>query len=177
MKLKEVLKEEKELKIALIVLIIVGILAGIGISYTVAVEIKKTESGQFCSKCHTMDTMTQTHYASVHGGNNKFGVAAQCIDCHLPHDTLAHYIVTKAKFGIHDVYAELFTNTKDINWTEKKEHADTFVFNSGCLSCHTHLDHSSMGTLEPNIVKKADDRTLHTSCIECHPGVGHKGNQ
>jgi len=35
------------------------------------------------------------------------------------------------------------------------------------------LDHSSMGTLEPDIVKKADDRTLKTSCISCHPNVGH----
>ena len=160
MKLKEALKEDRELKIVIIVLLIIGILIGTGISYTTAVEVRKTESGKFCSKCHTMEPMTRTHYASPHGGNNKYGVAAQCVDCHLPHDTLMNYIATKAKFGLHDVYTEVFTNTADINWSKKRAHADTFVFNSGCLSCHTNLDHSSMGTLEPEIVKKADDRTL-----------------
>ncbi len=121
-----------------------------------------------------MKPMTQSHYASAHGGNNKFGVSAQCVDCHLPHDTLANYIFTKAKFGLNDVYAEVFTNTSEINWTKKREHADSFVFNSGCLSCHTKLEHSSMEKLDPEIVKKADDGTLKTSCISCHPHVGHK---
>ena len=172
MKLKEAV-ENKELKITIVILLIVGIIIGVGISYSSAVEIKKTESGEFCAKCHTMKPMTQTHYASAHGGHNKYGVAAQCIDCHLPHDTLSNYIMTKAKFGLHDVYAEFFTNTSDINWSKKRQHADKFVFNSGCLSCHTSLDHSSMGTLEPDIVKKADDKTLKTSCISCHPNVGH----
>ena len=174
MKLKEALKEDKELKIIIVVLLILGTIIGLAISYTTAVEIRKTESGQFCSKCHTMEPMTQTHYASPHGGNNKFGVAAQCVDCHLPHDTLRNYINTKAKFGLHDIYTEFFTNTADINWTKKREHPEKFVFNSGCLSCHTNLDHSTMGKLEPEIVKRADNKTLKTSCLECHPNVGHK---
>jgi len=90
MKLKEAV-ENKELKITIVILLIVGIIIGVGISYSSAVEIEKTESGRFCAKCHTMEPMTQTHYASAHGGHNKYGVAAQCIDCHLPHDTLSNY--------------------------------------------------------------------------------------
>ncbi len=161
------------MKTTLLVLLIIGTFLGMGISYTTAVEIKKTESGKFCSKCHTMEPMTQTHAMSPHGGNNSYGVAAQCVDCHLPHDTLSHYIIQKAKFGIRDVYAEFFTDTSEINWTKKRAHASSFVFNSGCLSCHSSLDHSTMEGVEPEIVKKADDRTLKTSCIECHPNVGH----
>ncbi len=168
------LKENKELKIIIVILLVVGTIIGLIISYISAVEIRKTESGKFCSKCHTMEPMTQTHYASPHGGNNKYGVAAQCVDCHLPHDTLIHYITEKARFGGHDIYTEFFTNTKDINWTRKREHPEKFVFNSGCLSCHIDLDHSAMGKLEPEIVKRADNRRLKISCLECHPNVGHK---
>ncbi len=162
------------MKNSIMILLLIGMILGIGVSYTTAVEVKKTESGEFCSKCHTMQPMTDAHNISVHGGDNKYGIAAQCVDCHLPHDTLVNYLTHKVKFGVRDAYAEFFTNTKEINWTAKRAHADTFVFNSGCLSCHTNLDHSSMASLEPEIVKKADDKTLKTSCISCHDNVGHK---
>ncbi len=162
------------IKISALILIVTGVVLGVAFSYVTAVEIQKTESGAFCSSCHTMKPMTIAHSNSVHGGNNRFGVSAQCIDCHLPHDTLANYILHKVKFGVRDAYREFFTDTSDINWSRKRADAKSFVFNSGCLSCHTSLDHSSMKTLAPDVVKRADDRTLKTSCLECHPHVGHK---
>ena len=143
------------MKTTVTLILSIGLLLGIIISYITAVEIKKTEDGEFCSKCHTMAPMTQTHYKSTHGGANKFGVSAQCVDCHLPHDTILNYITTKVKFGTNDIFVELFRD--------------------GCLSCHTELDHSDMKSLEPEIVKKADNHILKTSCIECHPKVGHTG--
>ena len=162
------------MKYTFIVLVVGGLILGVLISYTTVVEIRKTESGDFCSKCHTMEPMTKAHNISVHGGHNKYGVAAQCVDCHLPHDTMAHYIMRKMSFGMRDLYLEFFTDTSDINWTKKREHAKEFVFNSGCLSCHSQLDHSVMEKVDPEVVEKADNHTLKTSCIECHPNVGHR---
>ena len=162
------------MKYTIIVLVVVGLILGILISYTTAVEIRKTEGGDFCAKCHTMKLMTQAHNRSPHGGNNKFGISAQCVDCHLPHDTLAHYMISKIHFGVRDLYLEFFTDTSDINWTKKREYAKEFVFNSGCLSCHSQLNHSLMENIDPKVVEKADNHTLKTSCIECHPNVGHR---
>jgi len=161
------------MKRTLLALILVGIVLGIFLSYTTAIEIRKTESGKFCGSCHTMQRATQAHYRSTHGGENKYGISAQCVDCHLPHDTLSNYLVNKVKYGARDIYAELFTDTDEINWTRKRANAQSFVYNSGCLSCHSRLDHSSMEHVEPEIVKRIEDKTLKTSCIECHPGVGH----
>jgi cytochrome c-type protein NapC len=155
-------------------IIIVGMILGIFISYTTAIEIKKTEGGAFCGQCHTMQAATQAHYHSIHGGENRYGVAAQCVDCHLPHDTLTHYIAAKIKYGVRDIYTEFFTDTSEINWTKKRANASSFVYNSGCLSCHSSLDHSEMEGIDPEIVKKADEGTLKTSCISCHPSVGHR---
>jgi cytochrome c-type protein NapC len=161
----------------LILIAVLAVLAGIGFSYTTAVEIEKTESGSFCAKCHTMAPMAIALSRSVHGGHNRYGIAAQCTDCHLPHHSLAGYIFKKGAVGLHDIFAEVFTDTADINWTAKRNHAKTFVYNSGCLSCHNSLDHSKMEKIDPAVVKKIMDKSLKMSCIECHTDVGHKWNK
>ena len=158
----------------LILIALAASLAGIAFSYTTAVEVEKTESGSFCAKCHTMAPMAIALARSVHGGHNPYGIAAQCTDCHLPHHSLAAYMIKKGEVGLHDVVVEVFTDTADINWTAKRQKAKTFVYNSGCLSCHNSLDHSKMEHVDPSVVKKIMDKSLKTSCIECHTDVGHK---
>lgn len=157
-----------------IFIILVSVAFGVLMSYTAAVEIEKSEGGDFCGKCHTMDPMWEAHRASVHGGNNKYGIGAKCVDCHLPHDSIADYIITKAKIGLNDTFVEFTSNTSEINWTKKRQNAKHFVYDSGCKSCHNTLDHSLMEKIEPSVVKKLEQPDPKISCIECHDDVGHK---
>ena len=47
-----------------------------------------------------MDPMVIAYNDDVHSGNGKTGIKARCVDCHIPHDNIAKYALTKAKNGI-----------------------------------------------------------------------------
>ncbi len=47
--------------------------------------VEPPNTDTFCVTCHAMPPFRIAWQESVHGGNNRQGVAAQCVDCHLPH--------------------------------------------------------------------------------------------
>ena len=63
-----------------------------------------SSGAEFCSGCHTMEPMTISYETTKHGGNNKYGIRAQCADCHLPHEGRATYLLTKAQKGATDIW-------------------------------------------------------------------------
>jgi len=165
--------EKKNLsKMAPFIIILIGIGIGSLGSFTTAVMVEKTSGKEFCSKCHTMEPMTESYLADIHGGNNDKGLRAKCVDCHLPHQSLMGYLVEKAKTGTHDVWAELTYNKSKIDWQAKRKHAKDFVYDSGCLHCHSNLKDATMGSPKSFIAHKAYFLNKKKKCIECHT-VGH----
>jgi putative tetraheme cytochrome c len=47
-----------------------------------------------------MDPMVIAYNYDIHSGNGKTGIKARCVDCHIPHDNIAKYALTKAKNNI-----------------------------------------------------------------------------
>ncbi len=154
---------------------VIGVIVGVLFSFATYVGVKKTAGESFCSKCHSMQPMTQAYNLDVHGGNNQFGFKAQCTDCHLPHNNLPNYLFTKAKTGLNDVFFETFTNTSKINWSKKLKEPDKFVYDSGCLKCHSNLKEESLQNQRAFLAHRAYfAKTTTQSCVDCHSNVGHK---
>ncbi len=125
-----------------------------------------------CSNCHTMKPMVDTFYNSVHGGNNKHGFSvASCSDCHLPHDSLANHLFQKGVLGTKDTLAEIgFAKKGEFveNYNDMKE----FVYDSGCLKCHSNLKDtnsklSDSAKFAHNYYFK-NKKTQNLSCVSCH---------
>ena len=129
-----------------------------------------TSNADFCSGCHSMQPFAASHADNNHGGNNEYGIAASCTDCHLPHDSSANYFYTKAETGIHDIWVETFTDTSNIDWKAKTEHREEFVYDSGCLSCHVELEKATQGKEEHQRYFAGETTS---QCVSCHEEVGH----
>ena len=149
-------------------------LIGTVLSYTAAVVIQKTADDKFCATCHTMQPMIDAYHDDVHGGNNSYGFKAKCLDCHLPHNSLAGYIWAKAQTGTHDVWAELTYDKSKIDWHEKRAERSRFTYDSGCIHCHEDLEDKTMGNTKAFVAHKAYFlKSTTKTCVDCHKHVGH----
>lgn len=166
-------KAKKPIWFILLLLVIGGVL-GLGASYGVGVAVHHTSDDAFCVKCHTMQAVTDSYHADVHGGNNPTGFKAQCVECHLPHDSLANYLYTKAATSVHDIRVQFFGDLESIDWEAKRKRASEFTYDSGCMSCHGNVEKATTGDHRAYIAHKEyfEGRT-DKSCVECHNHVGH----
>lgn len=88
------------------------ILAGI-VALVSASKIIETNRVSFCASCHEMKVFHETWANAAHGLNHRGVIRAKCSDCHLPHEGLLKYLVTKTKAGLSDYYAHM-TNKKGL---------------------------------------------------------------
>ncbi len=136
--------------------------------------VHETSGAEFCGSCHTMTPMVDSYREDVHGGAGPRGVQAKCTQCHIPHDNAINYMFMKTRFGIHDAWAQLTYDLDAIDWQEKRAHSENFVFDSGCLECHSDLERSSESSSvsfvahRPYFLGQIDDK-----CVTCHSRVGH----
>lgn len=160
---------------SLIVLGVVALFVLPFLSWLIGTEtFYATGDAEFCVSCHTMKPFEQAHEADVHGGQNDHGVRATCTQCHLPHDNSFNYFVTKAKTGINDMYVEYLGDPESIDWQARREHREEYVYDSGCMSCHTNLQKATMASNDALIAHKAYFLgTTNDQCVTCHENVGH----
>ncbi|WP_286238056.1 cytochrome c3 family protein [Neptuniibacter halophilus] len=136
--------------------------------------LHQTSGQAFCGSCHSMKPMQASFLDDVHGGKSTVGVQALCTDCHLPHDSYINYLYVKAKSGAWDVYKEYIAGAEDVDWVEKRKHANRYVYDSGCLKCHNNLEQGSELDNKQFVAHKPYfQKTVSKSCIDCHD-VGHK---
>ena len=138
--------------------------------------VESTNTDEFCAKCHVMEPFKTSWQASVHGGKNPQGFAAQCVDCHLPHEGFVNYLVTKAITGIGDVIQNVSIDGKSFDWAANTEaNRLKFTFDSACNRCHHNLTPpgiSSGGLIAHRAYLRGEANKM---CAECHMHVGHKG--
>lgn len=138
--------------------------------------IEKTSDEKFCSKCHEwMSVAVKSYNTSIHGGNNKMGLKAKCADCHLPHDSMVSYIFQKAYNGIKEGTHMLFNDAKDKDWLANRENRQNYVYDSGCLKCHSNiLNIVSKNALANDMHNQYKDKSKNLACVSCHKNVGHE---
>jgi cytochrome c-type protein NapC len=136
--------------------------------------IEATSDVEFCGGCHSMKPIAAAYREDVHGGNNWYGVQVKCSECHLPHDNNLVYFVMKGYTGIKDVVAEL-TYAGSINWEARRDERENYVFDSGCLRCHSNLANAQLNhELGVLAHQKYFAGKIERQCVSCHINVGHK---
>lgn len=140
--------------------------------------IHATSDDKFCSSCHEwMDPMVKTYSQDKHGGTNKHGLKARCVDCHLPHDTYIGYVFQKSINGVREITHMIFNDAHKMDWEANRKNREKFVYDSGCLSCHENiLDINSTNQNINDMHAKYSEfkNTQNISCVSCHKTVGHK---
>jgi len=156
------------------VLVLLGLFAVVSWALT-DYAFHATGDDAFCTSCHTMEPMGQAYRRDVHGGDNPMGTEALCVDCHLSHDNPLAYFYTKAKFGIHDVYAQTFKDLDAIDWQAMRKRREEYVFDSGCMKCHGALETAPRSNNKAFVAHKPYflGRT-EKQCVTCHEHVGHE---
>jgi cytochrome c-type protein NapC len=137
--------------------------------------IEETSDAEFCTSCHTMEPFATAHAQDAHGGNNPGGVVAHCTDCHLPRDNAAHHLLAKAKTGLRDVIAQAIYPFHKPDWLADLEQRDEYVYDSGCLNCHSALKDATSDDPQALAAHKAYfGGDIADGCVECHAHVGHE---
>jgi len=142
--------------------------------WVAAEHLFRATSGEaFCTTCHTMEPFAAAYRRDLHGGRNPAGVAARCTDCHLPHRDPLGYLIAKARFGLHDLWAQLTHDLDGIDWQSRRAAREDYVFDSGCLTCHSALaevrgDSHAFLAHRPYFLGETARQ-----CVSCHPRVGH----
>lgn len=175
MSLKQYFKKTHYILITVIITsIIVGFFMLI-MSFVFAQQIENSSKEEFCIQCHTIYPAIQAHRDDVHGGKNKVGFKAHCADCHLPQGNVFRHVLEKSKTGTFDLISEIFFDKSKIDWEKIREDRKDFVFDSGCLKCHSNFE-SSIGFSQKAFVAHRPIvlKTVNKQCVECHKHVGHK---
>jgi cytochrome c-type protein NapC len=147
---------------------------GMVLSIVIAEGVVGTSDEKFCGNCHTMAPMVASYRDNLHGGNNSTGFQAKCADCHLPHDNIVSYLTAKSITGINDLFAEIFYDKTKIDWEKKRFHRETYVYDSGCLKCHTDFEKASEKNPKVFVAHKPYILgTISDRCATCHPHTGH----
>ena len=145
--------------------------------------MKPVSESRFCgNNCHEMHSALSTWKNSVHG-ENKTGVQAQCVDCHLPEkEDYFRHLIAKAYQGSKHMYRHYMGKIFGSKGATAKadvrasDHTDRMK-NEVCIRCHTSL----LGKPSNETIRDAHMEAFNSSgdseqtkCVECHEDAGHK---
>jgi formylglycine-generating enzyme len=166
---------DKAIKRKRFLLFLAGGLTAIVFLFLFRKGLEYTSTDEFCAVCHVHPHAHSSFKLSVHN-SNRTGIAAKCTDCHLPpEDQQLHYLTRKAYHGFHDLYVFLTANLEEIDWAAKRnaEAASRFVYEDGCMKCHTNLFPSTLDALGAESHLKYVRNPENNSCVKCHLDDGH----
>jgi cytochrome c-type protein NapC len=143
------------------------------------VALDYTNTTEFCTSCHTMQTNLAEMKEKPHW-NNRTGVHAGCADCHVPKAFGPKMLakIMAAKDVYHQVMGTMDTPEKyEARRLEMAERVWAKMKASDsreCKTCHdfAHMDLSQQDRFARKKHEKATDRG--ETCIDCHKGIAHK---
>ena len=106
---------------------LVGIFVGLIFSWVLYEGLHRTSDDKFCVICHEMKPMVAAYNNDPHGGNGKTGIKVTCVTCHLPHDNVFAYILTKARNGVVEGAIHFFGDPDKIDWQANRAKKEHFV--------------------------------------------------
>jgi len=155
-----------------------GFLAGILFWGGFHWSMEMTNTEEFCTGCHSMETNLGEYRRTVHY-NNHSGVRAVCSDCHVPKEW-NHKVKAKV-MAVKDVYYELIGSIDSpekyeqrrlemaaMTWRKMKK-SDS----RECRNCHNfdYMDFTIQEARAAAEHQRAIDNSM--TCIDCHQGIAH----
>ncbi len=153
-------------------------IGGIVFAGAFSVALDFTNTTEFCTSCHSMQTNLEELKQNLHY-NNAYGVTVGCADCHVPH-SLGPKLWAKlmaAKDVYHEIMGTIDTPEK---YEERRWHMANLVWDKmkasdsrECRGCHSfeHMDFEKQDRGASKRHKWAIDKGK--TCIECHQGISH----
>ncbi|WP_370285121.1 NapC/NirT family cytochrome c [Pseudooceanicola nanhaiensis] len=159
-------------------LLIAGFIGGILFWGGFHWSLELTNTEEFCTSCHTMETNLGEYRETIHY-NNHSGVRAICSDCHVPHEW--HYKIKAKIMAVKDVYHEVLGTIS----TPEKYEAHRLEMAAAvwakmkasdsreCRNCHAfeYMDFTIQETRAADNHQRAIDENM--TCIDCHQGIAH----
>lgn len=133
-----------------------GFIVGVGFFLVTNLFLHFSGTKFFCGQCHSMKHEAETFAVSSHR-------ELDCVECHLPHDNSAHYLIEKGRTGMVDMYHEFmrdYPNKIKLDADSRKMVAEN------CLRCHE----STMSYVSTAPGGSQDD------CLKCHSRIAHGSN-
>jgi cytochrome c-type protein NapC len=159
-------------------LLIAGFIGGILFwgGFNWSLELTNTE--EFCTSCHTMETNLGEYRQTVHY-NNHSGVRAICSDCHVPHEW--SYKVKAKIMAVKDLYHEVAgTISTPEKYEARRLEMASIVWKKmkatdsrECRNCHAYeyMDFTIQESRAATNHQTAIDKGM--TCIDCHQGIAH----
>ncbi len=154
-------------------------IAGLVFAGLFNMALHETNTMEFCTSCHSMQTNLREYKETVHY-KNASGVRAVCSDCHVPKAFFPKMVakIMAYKDVLHEILGTLDTPEKyeAHRWEMANEvWAKMKATNSReCRSCH---DFSQMDLSEQDrSARKRHARAVDEgkTCIDCHKGIAHE---
>jgi len=159
-------------------LLIAGFLGGILFWGGFHWSLELTNTEEFCTSCHTMETNLGEYRQTVHY-NNHSGVRAICSDCHVPHEW--QYKMKAKIMAVKDVYHEMMgTISTPEKYEARRLEMAAAVWRKmkstdsrECRNCHAfeYMDFTIQESRAAQNHQKAVDTGM--TCIDCHQGIAH----
>jgi cytochrome c nitrite reductase small subunit len=141
-------------KLPLIIAVAAAVIALATFVYVTDATAYGGTASETCNNCHVMNPMYENYYHAAHQR------AAECADCHLPHENPVVYYLEKGRQGAHDVY--VFSTGQTPQVLRANENSQKII-QSNCMRCHAEtVEDITMGA-------QAFDR----KCWDCHRSVAH----
>lgn len=157
------------------VFIIVGVVLAFPIFSMTYYTMVRTSTPQFCSTCHEIQPAYNAWRTSTHV-NNKEGVVADCMDCHLPapHDTV-DFFYTKTVHGVKDVVSHFTGGAESYDRAEMRELAYKNIKNAQCQKCHRNLlgMPTNRGAVMAHRTVLYPRPGYEKKCTDCHRDLVH----
>lgn len=147
----------KRSKVVALLVVAAGTMSGLAIyTFTYAEGFSYFSSDpRACANCHIMNEQYDSWNKSSHHA------AAQCVDCHMPHDSVVAKIVAKADNGFR--HSKGFT-LQDFHEPIMITPRNSKILQANCIRCHNELVHG---------IALPDTHTNQLSCVHCHSHTGH----
>jgi cytochrome c nitrite reductase small subunit len=129
---------------------VLGGAIGIFLSFGPPGLYAKSETPEFCSSCHVMESQYENWF---HSGGHR---SLKCIDCHLPNDNFPNHMTWKGLTGMWDMAVFYSGQAPEPIHLSARGAA---MLQENCLRCHSEL-----------VSRINEDR----NCWQCHRRLSHK---
>jgi cytochrome c nitrite reductase small subunit len=134
----------------------------------------RTSTPEFCSSCHEIVPAYNEWRTSSHA-NNRRGVVAYCMDCHLPAPhQMFQFFYAKTWHGLKDVLVHFLGKKYDRK--KAREAAYASISNDQCLKCHGNLLYMpyKRGAMLAHRTVLYPRPGYEKKCFDCHRNLVHK---
>ena len=162
-----------------IIIVALLFLAGIVFAGLFNAGLAYTNTMEFCTSCHTMQTPFNEYKERTHY-KNAAGVQATCADCHVPKPfvpkMIAKVIATKDLY--HEIVGTIDTPEKyqAHKWDMASRVWAKMKANDSreCRACHDFRDMDLTEQSRSARSKHGNAEDKGQTCIDCHKGVAHE---